>query len=230
MSSNSFPMHVGIIMDGNRRWALKRGLSFFEGHKEGLKRAKEIVKHSLKLGIKYLSLYVFSTENWNRTESEIEYLMFLISDYLSSEFKFYSTNNIKILVSGDIESLSEKVKGSIIEAINFTKNFDGLVLNLAINYGGRDEIVRATKKILESSLRFEDLDEIVFSKFLDNAELCDLDLLIRTGGDMRVSNFLLWRIAYCEFVFSSVLWPEYSVAHYGRDLECFKNRKRNFGR
>ncbi|AHH03077.1 Undecaprenyl pyrophosphate synthetase [Borrelia nietonii YOR] len=230
MSSNSLPMHVGIIMDGNRRWALKRGLSFFEGHKEGLKRAKEIVKHSLKLGIKYLSLYVFSTENWNRTKSEIEYLMFLIADYLSAEFEFYSTNNIKILVSGDIEALSEKVRKSIIDAIEFTRNFDGLMLNLAINYGGRNEIVRATKKILGSGLQFETLDEIVFSKFLDNPELCDLELLIRTGGNMRISNFLLWRVAYCEFVFSNALWPEYSISHYDRDLECFKNRKRNFGR
>ncbi|AHH09826.1 Undecaprenyl pyrophosphate synthetase [Borrelia parkeri SLO] len=230
MNNNSLPMHVGIIMDGNRRWALKRGLSLFEGHKEGLKRAKEIVKYSLKLGIKYLSLYVFSTENWNRTKSEIEHLMFLIADYLSSEFEFYSTNNIKILVSGDIEALSKEVRKSIIDTIDFTKKFDGLVLNLAINYGGRNEIVRATKKILGSGLQFETLDEIIFSKFLDNPELCDLDLLIRTGGDMRISNFLLWRIAYCEFVFSSVLWPEYSVSHYDKDLEYFKNRKRNFGR
>lgn len=230
MNNNSLPMHVGIIMDGNRRWALKRGLSLFEGHKEGLKRAKEIVKYSLKLGIKYLSLYVFSTENWNRTKSEIKHLMFVIADYLSSEFEFYSTNNIKILVSGEIEALSKEVRKSIIDAIDFTKNFDGLVLNLAINYGGRNEIVRATKKILGSGLQCETLDEIVFSKFLDNPELCDSDLLIRTGGDMRISNFLLWRIAYCEFVFSSVLWPEYSVSHYDKDLECFKNRKRNFGR
>ncbi|AHE62463.1 polyprenyl diphosphate synthase [Borrelia parkeri] len=230
MNNNSLPMHVGIIMDGNRRWAFKRGLSLFEGHKEGLKRAKEIVKYSLKLGIKYLSLYVFSTENWNRTKSEIEHLMFLIADYLSSEFEFYSTNNIKILVSGDIEALSKEVRKSIIDTIDFTKKFDGLVLNLAINYGGRNEIVRATKKILGSGLQFETLDEIIFSKFLDNPELCDLDLLIRTGGDMRISNFLLWRIAYCEFVFSSVLWPEYSVSHYDKDLEYFKNRKRNFGR
>ncbi|UPA17649.1 polyprenyl diphosphate synthase [Borrelia puertoricensis] len=230
MNNNSLPMHVGIIMDGNRRWALKRGLSLFEGHKEGLKRAKEIVKYSLKLGIRYLSLYVFSTENWNRTKFEIEHLMFLIADYLSSEFEFYSKNNIKILVSGDIEALSKEVRKSIIDAIDFTRNFDGLVLNLAINYGGRNEIVRATKKVLGSGLQFEALDEIVFSKFLDNPELCDLDLLIRTGGDMRISNFFLWRIAYCEFVFSSVLWPEYSVSHYDNDLECFKNRKRNFGR
>ncbi|ASQ28949.1 di-trans,poly-cis-decaprenylcistransferase [Borrelia miyamotoi] len=230
MNSDSLPMHVGIIMDGNRRWALKEGLSLFEGHKEGLKRAKEIVHYSIKLGIKYLSLYIFSTENWNRTKSEIEYLMFLIANYLSSEFGFYSENNIKIIVSGDIESLSKEVRVSIIDAIDFTKNFDGFVLNLAINYGGRNEIVRAAKRILRSGLRFETLDELMFAKFLDNPELCDLDLLIRTGGDMRISNFLLWRIAYCEFVFSNVLWPEYSVSHYGKDLACFKNRKRNFGK
>ncbi|AHH08082.1 di-trans,poly-cis-decaprenylcistransferase [Borrelia anserina] len=230
MNSDSLPMHVGIIMDGNRRWALKKGLSFCEGHKEGLRRAKEIIEHSVKLGIKYLSLYVFSTENWNRTKSEVEYLMFLIADYLSAEFEFYSVNNIKLLVSGDIEDLSKEVRDSVIGAISFTRNFDGLVLNLAINYGGRNEIVRASKKILESGLSFDALNEITFSKFLDNPELCDLDLLIRTGGDMRVSNFLLWRIAYCELVFSSTLWPEYSISHYESDLGCFKNRKRNFGR
>ncbi|WP_024655665.1 polyprenyl diphosphate synthase [Borrelia hispanica] len=230
MSSNSLPSHVGIIMDGNRRWALKKGLSFFEGHKEGLKRAKEIVKRSCELGIKCLSLYVFSTENWNRTNSEIEHLMFLITDYLSSEFKFYAENNIKVVISGDIETLSQKVKKSIEDATNYTKNFDGLILNLAINYGGRNEIVRATKKILEKGLSVETLNEVEFAKFLDNQELGDLDLLIRTGGDMRVSNFLLWRLAYCEFIFSNVLWPDYFVFHYERDLECFKNRKRNFGR
>ncbi|AFI30905.1 polyprenyl diphosphate synthase [Borrelia crocidurae] len=230
MSSNSLPSHVGIIMDGNRRWALKKGLSFFEGHKEGLKRAKEIVKHSCELGIKCLSLYVFSTENWNRTNSEIEYLMFLIADYLSSEFKFYGENNIKVVVSGDIETLSQKVKKSIEDATNYTKNFDGLILNLAINYGGRNEIVRAIKKVLAKGLSVETLNEVEFAKFLDNQELGDLDLLIRTGGDMRVSNFLLWRLAYCEFIFSNVLWPDYFVFHYERDLECFKNRKRNFGR
>ena len=230
MNSDFLPMHVGIIMDGNRRWALKNGLSLFEGHKEGLRRAKEIICHSIELGIKYLSLYVFSTENWNRTKSEIEYLMFLITNYLNSEFEFYSKNNIKIIVSGDIESLNNEVRESITDTIDFTKDFDGFVLNLAINYGGRDEIVRAVKKILGGNLGCETLNELMFSKFLDNPELCDLDLLIRTGGDMRVSNFLLWRIAYCEFVFSNALWPEYSVSHYIKDLACFKNRKRNFGK
>ncbi|WP_445435816.1 polyprenyl diphosphate synthase [Candidatus Borreliella tachyglossi] len=230
MNSESLPMHVGIIMDGNRRWALERGLSSLEGHKEGLKRAKEIIKHSLKLGIKYLSFYVFSTENWSRTKHEIEDLMLLIVNYLSTEFEFYSTNNIKIIVSGDIEALDSGVRKAIIDAIDFTKDFDGIILNLAINYGGRNEIVRAVHRILRSDLNLEALDEIKFSKFLDNPELCDPDLLIRTGGDMRISNFLLWRIAYCEFVFSNILWPEYYISNYGEDLECFRNRKRNFGR
>ncbi|AWG42516.1 di-trans,poly-cis-decaprenylcistransferase [Candidatus Borreliella tachyglossi] len=230
MNSESLPMHVGIIMDGNRRWALERGLSSLEGHKEGLKRAKEIIKHSLKLGIKYLSFYVFSTENWSRTKHEIEDLMLLIVNYLSTEFEFYSTNNIKIIVSGDIEALDRGVRKAIIDAIDFTKDFDGIILNLAINYGGRNEIVRAVHRILRSDLNLEALDEIKFSKFLDNPELCDPDLLIRTGGDMRISNFLLWRIAYCEFVFSNILWPEYFISNYGEDLECFRNRKRNFGR
>ncbi|WP_024654134.1 polyprenyl diphosphate synthase [Borrelia persica] len=230
MNNNSLPIHVGIIMDGNRRWALKKGLPVFEGHKEGLKKVKEIVKRSCELGIKYLSLYIFSTENWNRTNSEVAYLMLLITDYLNSEFEFYSENNIRIVVSGDIEALDHKVKKSIEDAVHYTKNFDGLILNLAINYGGRNEIVRATKKILEKGLPFETLNEVEFAKFLDNQEIGDLDFLIRTGGDIRISNFMLWRLAYCEFVFSSLLWPEYSVLHYDRDLECFKNRKRNFGR
>ncbi|AYE36017.1 di-trans,poly-cis-decaprenylcistransferase [Borrelia turcica IST7] len=230
MDRDSLPMHIGIIMDGNRRWALKRGISLLEGHKEGLKRAKDIIKHSVKLGIKYLSLYVFSTENWNRTKYEIEYLMFLITNYLSSEFEFYSENNIKIVVSGDIEALEGRVRESIIDAVDFTKNFNGLILNLAINYGGRNEIVRAVEKILKSDLKLRPLNEVEFEKFLDNPELCELDLLIRTGGEMRISNFFLWRVAYCEFIFSNILWPEYSISHYDKDLRCFKKRKRNFGR
>ncbi|QMU98929.1 di-trans,poly-cis-decaprenylcistransferase [Borrelia sp. A-FGy1] len=230
MCINSLPMHVGIIMDGNRRWALNKGVSLLEGHREGLKNAKDIIKHSVKLGIKYLSLYVFSTENWSRTQYEIEYLMFLIANYLNSEFEFYSENNVKVVVSGDIEALERRVRESIIDTINFTKNFTGLILNLAINYGGRNEIVRAVKRIMNSDLKINSLNEIEFARFLDNPELCEIDLLIRTGGEMRISNFFLWRVAYCEFIFSNILWPEYSISHYDKDLKCFEKRKRNFGK
>ncbi|WKC57702.1 polyprenyl diphosphate synthase [Borrelia sp. P9F1] len=230
MNRCSLPMHVGIIMDGNRRWALKRGVSLLEGYQEGLRRVKDIIQHSVKLDIKCLSLYVFSTENWSRDKSEIEYLMFLIANYLRSEFAFYSENSIKIVVSGDIEALEEEVREAIVDAVDFTKNFGGLILNLAINYGGRDEIVRAVGKILKSDLKFDSLSEVEFARFLDNPELHELDLLIRTGGEMRISNFLLWKVAYCEFVFSSILWPEYSISHYNDDLMCFGKRKRNFGK
>ncbi|MBB6043122.1 polyprenyl diphosphate synthase [Borreliella yangtzensis] len=230
MNKNSLPRHVGIIMDGNRRWALGKGLSFLEGYKEGLKRAKEIVKHSLKVGIKYLSLYVFSTENWKRDDCEIEKLMFLIASYLRAEFNFYKKNGIKIIVSGDIESLSEEVKSSIKDSTSFSKNFSNLILNLAINYGGRNEILRAVRKFVSSDFDLESLDENAFSSFLDNPELPDLDLLIRTGGNIRISNFFLWRIAYSELIFSNVLWPEYYGNRYGKDLECFQFRIRNFGR
>ncbi|UER67328.1 polyprenyl diphosphate synthase [Borrelia sp. BU AG58] len=230
MNRDYLPLHVGIIMDGNRRWALKKGISVFEGYQEGLRRARDIVSHSIKLGIKCLSLYVFSTENWSRGKREIDYLMFLIASYLKSEFDFYSENSIKIVVSGEVETLEKKVRESITDAVDFTKNFNGLVLNLAINYGGRNEIVRAVRKILKGDLGLESLSEIEFARFLDNPELHELDLLIRTGGEMRISNFLLWGVAYCEFIFSNVLWPEYSVSLYDRDLRCFKKRKRNFGR
>ena len=230
MNRHSLPMHVGIIMDGNRRWTLNRGVSLLEGYQEGLRRARDIVQHSSKIGIKCLSLYVFSTENWNRDKSEVEYLMFLIANYLKSEFAFYSENSIKIVVSGDIGALERKVREAIVAAVDFTKNFGGLVLNLAINYGGRNEIVRAVRKILKSDLKYDSLSEIEFARFLDNPELRELDLLIRTGGEMRVSNFLLWKVAYCEFIFSNILWPEYSISLYNEDLRCFRKRKRNFGR
>ncbi|WKC77703.1 polyprenyl diphosphate synthase [Borreliella turdi] len=230
MNKSSLPSHVGIIMDGNRRWALSKGLSSLEGYKEGLKRAKEIVKHSLKVGIKYLSFYVFSTENWKRDDCEIEELMFLISHYLRAEFNFYKKNGIKIIVSGDIESLSKEVRSSIKDSISFSKNFNNLILNLAINYGGRNEILLAIRKFVSSNFNLEFLNENTFSNFLYNPELPDLDLLIRTGGNIRISNFFLWRIAYSELVFSNVLWPEYYDNRYSRDLECFQFRRRNFGR
>ncbi|MBB6031735.1 undecaprenyl diphosphate synthase [Borreliella spielmanii] len=230
MNKSSLPSHVGIIMDGNRRWALGKGVSFSEGYKEGLKRAKEIVIHSLKLGIKYLSFYVFSTENWKRDDCEIKELMFLIASYLRAEFNFYKKNEIKIIVSGDVDSLSEEVKSSIKDSVDFSKNFSNLVLNLAINYGGRNEILRAVRKFVSSDFDLDSLDESTFSNFLDNPELPDLDLLIRTGGNIRISNFFLWRIAYSELIFSNVLWPEYYGNRYSKDLDCFQFRRRNFGR
>ncbi|QFI14272.1 polyprenyl diphosphate synthase [Borrelia sp. CA_690] len=230
MDENSLPSHVGIIMDGNRRWALSKRLSFLNGYQEGLKRAKEIIEYSLKVGIKYLSFYVFSTENWKRDDCEIEELMFLIAKYLRAEFNFYKKNGIKIIVSGDVESLGEEVKSAIKASVSFSKNFNNLILNLAINYGGRNEILRAVKKFVSSDFDLESLDENAFYNFLDNPELPDLDLLIRTGGNIRISNFFLWRIAYSELIFSDVLWPDYYGSKYSKDLECFQFRKRSFGR
>lgn len=156
--------------------------------------------------------------------------MFLIANYLRAEFDFYEKNGIKIIVSGDVESLSGEVKSSIKDSISFSKNFNNLILNLAINYGGRNEILRAVKKFVSSDFDLESLNENIFSSFLDNPELPDLDLLIRTGGNIRISNFFLWRIAYSELIFSNVLWPEYYDTRYSKDLECFQFRRRNFGR
>ncbi len=224
------PVHVAVIMDGNGRWAQNRGLARTAGHKEGLETAKRIVKAASQLGIKYITLYTFSTENWKRTQEEVGYLMGLIRTHLRAEFKFYKENGIRIEYIGNIDGLPPDVQKEIESARNDTKDFTGLTAVLAINYGSRDEIMRAVKKAAAlDSQKLSSLTEDDFSSMLDLPSLPPVDLLIRTGGEKRLSNFLLWQSAYAEFVFSDTLWPDYQAGEFEKNIEEFSRRNRRFG-
>ncbi len=229
LDKNKLPSHVGIIMDGNGRWAKNRNMLRTNGHEEGLKRAKEITKAAADLGISYLTLYVFSTENWKRTEQEVGFLMNLIHTHLIKELLFYKENQIRIKLLGDISGLPKTIQADIKEAESDTESFSGLTLNLAINYGGRNEIIRAIKKISEKKVDLSSISEDSFSEYFDIPELPDLDLLIRTGGEKRLSNFLMWHSAYAELVFSDTLWPEYTKECFISDINEYQNRTRRFG-
>jgi undecaprenyl diphosphate synthase len=223
------PVHIGIIMDGNGRWAQKRNLPRSKGHLEGLTAAKRIVQAASDLGLSYLSLYAFSTENWKRAESEVKYLMFLVKSYLKQEYKFYKKNQIRVTHSGDLNKLPRDVIKTIQSVTDKTKDFDGLKLNLAINYGGRDEIVRSVNKWIVKNKSGSPLAESDIINHLDRPEFPDVDLLIRTGGEKRISNFLLWESAYAELYFSEKLWPDWDKIDLVAALSDYQKRQRRFG-
>lgn len=225
----AIPVHIGIIMDGNGRWARQRNLPRTSGHKEGLTVAKNIVREAAKLGVKYVTLYTFSTENWKRAQDEVGFLMNLIKGHLRAEFQFYKDNGIRIKHLGDLNGLPKDVQKEIIDAQNETADFSGLTVVLAINYGGRDEIVRSIKKLAEKNPDLSNITEDDVAKSFDVEDLPDVDLLIRTGGELRLSNFLLWHAAYAEFVFTKTLWPDYNINEFYADIEEFQKRTRRFG-
>lgn len=226
-SASTLPKHVALIMDGNGRWAQQRGKPRTAGHKEGLEAAKRIVRAAADLGIKYVTLYTFSTENWKRTQDEVGYLMGLIKVHLRAEFEFYKENQIRVEHIGDLAGLPKDVQEEILNAKKDTENFTGTTCVLAINYGSRDEISRAANKALADGKK--EFNEGDFKNYMDLPELPDVDLLIRTGGEKRLSNFLLWQTAYAEFIFSDTLWPDYSVEEFKKDILEFENRNRRFG-
>ena len=223
IDKDNLPLHVAITMDGNGRWAQNRKLPRTAGHDQGLHTVKRIVKTASDLGVKYLTLYIFSTENWKRAQQEVGFLMNLIHTHLCDEFQFYKENKIKLNHIGNFDGLPPVIQKDITNAIEDTKDFKGMTLNLSINYGGRDEIIRGIKKVISSNLKAEDLDEKVFSSFLD------VDLLIRTGGEKRLSNFLLWHIPYAEQIYTDTLWPDYSDEEFYKNIEEFQHRARRFG-
>ena len=229
VDKENLPRHVAITMDGNGRWATQRKLPRTSGHNEGLKAAKRIVKAAADLGIESLTLYVFSTENWKRAEQEVGFLMNLIHTHLKGELEFYKENKIRINHIGDMSALPKNIQKDLTDCIEDTKDFTKLKLNLAINYGGRDEIIRGIKKAAASGLDLKELKEADFSKYLDMPECSDVDLLIRTGGEKRLSNFLLWHVAYSEFEYTDTLWPDYSVEEFYGHIESFTKRERRFG-
>ncbi|MBQ5569185.1 MAG: di-trans,poly-cis-decaprenylcistransferase [Treponema sp.] len=228
-SPEALPAHIGIIMDGNGRWAKQRGQIRTAGHEEGLKRAKEIAKAASDLGIKYVTLYAFSTENWKRAKSEVGFLMNLIHTHLLKELKFYKENSIRVRLLGDITGLPAIIQKDILETEEDTKDFTGLTICLAINYGGRDEIVRSIKKMIKEGIPEQEITEGTVSSHFDFPELPDVDLLIRTGGEQRISNFLIWQASYAEFLFTKTLWPDYNKEEFYNNIAEFQKRTRRFG-
>ena len=226
---NNLPLHVAITMDGNGRWATLRNHPRTFGHEEGLRTVKKIVKAASDLGIKYMTLYAFSTENWKRAESEVGFLMNLIHNHIIKELNFYTENGIKINHIGDLQKLPVMIQKDIKEAMDKTKDFTGMTVNLAINYGGRDELVRGIKKIVDNKIASEQIDEKLISKYLDMPESPDVDLLIRSGGEKRLSNFLLWHIPYAEQIYIDTLWPDYTKEEFYNNIEEYQKRNRRFG-
>ncbi|MCX7973101.1 MAG: isoprenyl transferase [Candidatus Aminicenantes bacterium] len=224
------PLHIAIIMDGNGRWAEKRNLPRIEGHKAGSRAVKEAVESCFRLGIKYLTLYAFSKENWRRPASEVNMLWELLYDYLRKEDKELVKNKIKLKVIGQREGIPPKVCQELARVEALTRDFESMVVLLALNYGGRTEIVEAVKKIIkENKLKPDQIDENTFSQYLYTAGIPDPDLLIRTSGELRVSNFLLWQIAYAEIWITPDYWPDFSRRHLLQALIDYQKRERRFG-
>ena len=233
MEQDNMPKHIAIIMDGNRRWAREKGLEVKQGHKEGAKTLEKIVRYAKKIGIKYITVYAFSTENWKRTKEEVGALMLLLQNYLDDYSKRADTENTKINILGDISALSEGMQKSIIKCMDRTKNNTGITFNIALNYGGRDEIVKAVKKISkdvkEGKINSSDITEELISNSLYTAGQPDPDLLIRTSGEIRTSNFIPWQLVYSEFVFVEKNWPDFSEEDLDEAIEIYKKRNRKFG-
>lgn len=227
------PSHIAIIMDGNGRWAKKRALPRIAGHHEGMKVVRRTTKLANSLGVKALTLYAFSTENWKRPKSEVDYLMKLPEEFLGSFLPELVEENVQVKMIGDKDMLPVHTLRAIEKAMDDTKHNDGLVLNFALNYGSRAEIMDAVKRVLNDCksgiMNENDLNEDTFSSYLMTSELADPDLLIRTSGEIRLSNFMLWQLAYTEFWFTNVLWPDFSEEHLLEAIEAFQNRSRRFG-
>jgi undecaprenyl diphosphate synthase len=229
MTTQGIQAHVGIIMDGNGRWAQSRNMARTQGHLEGLKAAKRIVKAASDMGISYLTLYTFSTENWKRTKEEVGFIMGLVKKYLMAEFDFYNENKIRIRFTGNLEGLSPDIAQEVMQVCEKTACFTGLSVILALNYGGRDEIVRAVRKITQKGIAPSEITEDTIRQHLDNPDVPDPDLIIRTAAELRSSNFLLWESAYSEFYFSDKLWPDWDEEDLKNAILSYKNRKRRFG-
>ena len=227
------PKHIAIIMDGNGRWAKERKLPRTMGHRAGVETIRRIVKECNKLGIKYLTLYAFSTENWKRPKDEVNALMKLLAEYLRNEIEELHKNNVVVNHIGDISKLPLLCQDELIKAYNKTQNNNGVVLNLALNYGGRQEIIHAIKKMLiqckDGIIDVNDINEESFNDFLYTAGMPDPDLIIRPSGEKRISNFLLWQSAYSEFWYSGINWPDFSVEDLHEAIRDYQNRDRRFG-
>lgn len=233
-NQETMPKHIGIIMDGNRRWAKKRGKPAIFGHKQGAKTLENIVRYANKIGLKYLTVFAFSTENWKRSEEEVKGLMTLLQAYLDDYTKRADSENVKVTVIGDIKALSEGMQKSIEKCMERTKNNTGVHFNIAINYGGKDEIVKATKKIAleikENKISIEEIDEQTITDHLYTTGQPEPDLIIRTSGELRLSGFLIWQSAYSELLFIEKNWPDFDEKDLDNAIVEYEKRKRNYGK
>ncbi len=232
-SQQAAPLHVGIILDGNGRWARARGLPRAAGHRRGAEVVRTVLRGCPELGIRYLTIYAFSSENWKRPADEVQDLMGLLRLYLRRELAELRRNGVCISFIGDRSRLSAEINGLITEAEETTRHNDTLTLTVALNYGGRQEILDTTRRIAEQvrdgKLDADELSEETFEKNLQTCDLPDLDLVIRTSGEQRLSNFLLWQSAYTELVFTPILWPDFTLEHLGRAIGEFQQRERRYG-
>jgi len=223
------PQHVAVIMDGNGRWAQRRLLPRGMGHRAGVERVRTIIRMSSDIGVKFLTLYAFSTENWKRPADEVGTLMSLLLEFMRKELTELHEKNVRILTLGDLSKLPAEVRSEIEQAKEKTKGNTGLTVNMALNYGGRQEIIGAVKKAVAAGVRPEDVDEAFFSSLLDTADQPDPDLMIRTSGETRISNLLLYQLAYAEFYFTNTLWPDFDEKEYAKALAAYAARERRFG-
>lgn len=227
------PQHIAIILDGNGRWAKKKGMPRNFGHVEGSKNVERICEDAYKLGVKYLTVYAFSTENWKRPKDEVDALMNLLRNYMKTCLKTADKNRMRVRVLGDKTALDEDIRTRIAELEEATKNNDGLCFQIALNYGSRDEMIRAMKTMCrdckEGNVDIEQIDEKLFESYLDTKGIPDPDLMIRTSGELRLSNYLLWQLAYSEFYFTNVLWPDFTKEELVKAIEYYNARDRRFG-
>ena len=234
INKDNLPQHVAVIMDGNGRWARNQGKHRVQGHRGGVKSVREVTEAAAELGINYLTLYAFSTENWNRPREEIDALMSLLVSSLSSETKTLMKNNVRLLVIGDLKSLPVNVLKKLNSVIEKTEQNTGMNLVLALSYSSRWEIVNAAKNLAldvkSGEVSIEDIDSSLFTKYLNTNEIPDPDILIRTSGEYRISNFLLWQIAYSELYFTNTLWPDFRKNEFYKAILNFQNRERRFGK
>ena len=234
INKSKIPNHVAVIMDGNGRWAKKVGKQRFFGHNTGVSSVRNTIEASIDIGVKNLTLYVFSMENWKRPESEVKALMHLLFSSIDSELENLNKNNIRLSVIGQKDLLPKKTKKRLIEAVDQTSKNNGLKLNLAISYGAKQEIIEAVKsisnKVKKNIISLENIDENIINDHLYTRNLDNVDLLIRTGGEIRVSNFLLWQISYAELFFLKLLWPDFKKKHFYEAVIEYQNRARRFGK
>lgn len=224
------PRHVAIIMDGNGRWALSRGLPRLAGHKAGTENLRRIIRASVEFGIKYLTIYAFSTENWGRPPEEVQGLMYILENVLDRELAELHKEGVQLRHIGRLERLAPNLQEKVLDAIELTKNNDRLILNVAFNYGGRDEIVNAIQNIIKDGVPPEDVTEALVNSYLYTAGVPDPDLIVRPSGELRVSNFLIWQGAYSELYVTPKYWPDFDKAEYWRALEAFASRDRRYGK
>jgi len=227
------PQHIAIILDGNGRWAKARNMPRNYGHAQGSKNVERICEDAYKMGVKYLTVYAFSTENWNRPKSEVDALMTLLRNYMKTCLKTAEKNRMRVRVLGDLDGLDDDIRNRIMQLEEASKDNDGLNFQIAINYGSRDEMLRAMKKFgkdcAEGRVNPETITDEMYADYLDTAGIPDPDLLIRTSGEQRISNFLLWQLAYTEFYFTDVLWPDFTKKELARAIEQYNERDRRFG-